>query len=86
MNLDESQRTKVEGWIKQGLKLSEIQNQLISELGLTMTYMDVRLLVDDLKLTPKDVEPPKPPASVLTAGGSQPGAAPKPASAPPHRS
>ncbi len=25
-----------------------------------MTYMDVRLLVDDLKLTPKDVEPPKP--------------------------
>jgi len=25
-----------------------------------MTYMDVRLLVDDLKLMPKDIDPPKP--------------------------
>ena len=50
MNLDEAQRQKVVEWIGQGLKLSEIQNRLISELGLTLTYMDVRLLVDDLKL------------------------------------
>src|SRR5262249_5157809 len=40
-------------------KLSEIQSRLASELGLTMTYMDVRLLVDDLKLVPQDAEPPK---------------------------
>jgi hypothetical protein len=74
MNLDESQRKRVEEWIRQGLKLSEIQNHLISELGLTMTYMDVRLLVDDLKLTPKDIEPPKV-ASPVLAGGSPPPAA-----------
>jgi|ERR1043166_2603131 hypothetical protein len=67
MNLDEAQRKKVADWIAQGLKLSEIQTRIISELGVSMTYMDVRLLVDDLKLTPKDVEPPKP--SVLTSGG-----------------
>ncbi len=68
MNLDESQRAKIVEWIGQGLKLSEIQNRLASELGLRMTYMDVRLLVDDLKLTPKDVEPPKPAAALGTAG------------------
>jgi hypothetical protein len=66
MNLDEGQRKKVAEWIAQGLKLSEIQTRIASELGVTITYMDVRLLVDDLKLTPKDAEPLKP--SVLTSG------------------
>ncbi|HLP78954.1 MAG TPA: hypothetical protein VK327_18795 [Candidatus Paceibacterota bacterium] len=61
MNLDEAQRKKVAAWIQEGLKLSDIQNRIASELGLRLTYMDVRLLVDDLKLTPKDVEPPKVP-------------------------
>jgi hypothetical protein len=60
MNLDDAQRKKVTEWIAQGLKLSEIQNHISSELGLQLTYMDVRLLVDDLKLMPKDVEQPKP--------------------------
>jgi hypothetical protein len=86
MNLDEAQRKRVAEWIAEGLKLAEIQTRLGSELGLTMTYMDVRLLVDDLKLIPKDAEPPKPVepgVSALTAGaqppGAQPGAAaPKP--------
>src|SRR5947208_2764781 len=59
MNLDEAQRRQVGQWIEQGLKLSEIQDRLAAELGLRLTYMEVRLLVDDLKLTPKDVEPPK---------------------------
>jgi hypothetical protein len=67
MNLDEAQRKKVAEWIAQGLKLSDIQTRLASELGVTMTYMDVRLLVDDLKLTPKDAERPKPSHSALTA-------------------
>lgn len=59
MTLDDAQRKKVAEWIATGLKLSEIQNRLASDLGVRMTYMDVRLLVDDLKLTPKDVELPK---------------------------
>ena len=70
MNLDEGQRKKVAEWIGQGLKLSEIQTRIASELGVSMTYMDVRLLVDDLKLTPKDVEPPKPSASPITASAT----------------
>lgn len=60
MNLDEAQKKKVESWINEGLKLSEIQTRIDKELGVRLTYMEVRLLVDDLKLTLKDPEPPKP--------------------------
>jgi len=83
MNLDDAQRKKVAEWIKQGLKLSEIQNRMASELGLHITYMDVRLLVDDLKLTPKDVEHAKSAGAVLHAPGAPAAAtASKPKSAP----
>jgi len=64
MNLDESQRKQVIQWIEQGLKLSDIQSRLASDLGVTMTYMDVRFLVDDLKLTPKDTEAKSAPATL----------------------
>ena len=62
MNLTEEQRQRVTAWMLQGAKLSEIQNRLQSEFGVKLTYMEVRFLVDDLKLTPKDPEPPKAPA------------------------
>jgi hypothetical protein len=65
MELTEEQRQKVTEWIAAGQKLAEIQERMGAEFGLRMTYMDARLLVDDLKLTPKDPvipEPPKPPA------------------------
>jgi hypothetical protein len=78
MNLDETQRKKVAEWIAQGLKLSEIQNRLGSEFGLRLTYMDVRLLVDDLKLTPKDREPAKGTETVLGAAGASSAAASRP--------
>jgi len=76
MNLDEAQRQRVTAWILQGAKLSEIQTKLAEEFGLRLTYMDVRLLVDDLKLTPKDPEPPK--------GVTQIGTAPAKGPSPPH--
>ncbi|HEY3760416.1 MAG TPA: hypothetical protein VGN23_01535 [Verrucomicrobiae bacterium] len=61
MNLTDEQRQRVTAWILQGAKLSEIQNRLLSEFAIKLTYMEVRFLVDDLKLTPKDPEPPKTP-------------------------
>jgi hypothetical protein len=62
MNLDDAQKKKVAGWINEGLTLAEIQKRLESELGLRLTYLEVRFLVDDLKLQPKDPPaPPKPP-------------------------
>ena len=74
MNLNDAQRAKVSQWIAEGLKLSDIQNRLSTEFDLRLTYMDVRLLVDDLKLVPKDPEPPK--ASPLTAPSAPAAAAP----------
>jgi len=78
MNLDDTQLKQVAEWIAQGLKISEIQSRLAADLAVSMTYMDVRLLVDDLKLTPKDVERPKPVETALQAPAS---AAPAPADA-----
>jgi hypothetical protein len=65
MNLDETQQKKVEAWINEGLKLSDIQKRLETEFGLRVTYLDVRLMVDDLKLKPKD--PPAPPKPATPA-------------------
>lgn len=77
MNLDEAQKNQVATWLKEGLKLSEIQNRLTRELNINLTYMEVRLLVDDLRLKPKDVEPPR--TAELGQPGSQP---PQPRPAP----
>lgn len=57
LTLDEAQRKAVSKWIQDGEKLSQIQKRLETEFGIRMTYLDVRLLVDDLKLTPKDPAP-----------------------------
>ena len=83
MNLDEGQRRKVAEWIEQGLKLSEIQDKLAAELGQRLTYMEVRFLIDDLKLRPRDIQPVAP---VAIAPEKQPAptksAAPSPALTP----
>jgi hypothetical protein len=60
MNLDDTQKQKVIGWIAEGLKLSDIQKRLETECGVRLTYLEVRLLIDDLKLVPKDADRPKP--------------------------
>ena len=80
MKLDDAQRNRVATWIQEGMKLSEIQNRIGSEFGLRLTYMDVRFLVDDLKLTPKDIEPPKVNMSALNSPPPQ--TQPAPASSP----
>ena len=77
MILNEAQRKQVAGWIADGLKLSEIQNRVAAEFGVSLTYMDVRFLVDDLKVMPKDAEPPKAPA--LSAAPASPAAPAVPA-------
>src|SRR6185369_4369339 len=73
MNLDEGKKQKVAGWIEEGLKLAEIQKKLAAEFGLNLTYMEVRLLVNDLKLMPKDQPPPAPvPLSPVAPAGAAP--------------
>jgi hypothetical protein len=58
MNLDEAQKQKVIAWIDEGQTVSDIQRRLVSEFRIQMTYLEVRLLLDDLRLKPKDKEPP----------------------------
>ena len=59
MNLTDIQKQKVAEWIQAGLKLSEIQGRIDTELGVRLTYMEVKLLLADLELKPKDQDPPK---------------------------
>ena len=84
MNLNEAQRQTVSQWIAAGAKLSEVQNRLASELEVKLTYLEVRLLVDDLKLQLKDPPPPPVPAVIPPATPPPaPAAAPIAATAPP---
>jgi hypothetical protein len=72
MKLDDAQRQKVSQWIEEGLSLSKIQDKLASELGLRMTYMEVRFLIDDLALKLKDI--PKEAPAELGKTSAQPAA------------
>lgn len=63
MTLTDEQEKQVAAWIEQGLKPSDIQTKLESEFALRVTYMEVRFLIDDLKLTLKDPEPAPAPES-----------------------
>ncbi len=54
MELTSDQKKTVAKWITDGDGLSEVQRKLSSEFGMTMTFMDVRFLVDDLGVTLKN--------------------------------
>ena len=56
MELNDDQKLQVAAWIADGLGLSDLQKRLKSDLDLTLTYMDVRCLVDDLSLVSRDPE------------------------------
>lgn len=75
--LTEEQKAQVRKWLEQGLQLPEIQSRLESEFGVRTTYMDVKLLVSDLQVLPKDPEPldrqNKKPAQAAPAKGAQEG-------------
>ena len=57
--LTPEQISKVSAWVAEGATLSQIQERLSSQLEVSMTYMDVRFLVDDLNLALIEKEEPK---------------------------
>lgn len=57
MNLTPEQKQAVASWVVTGDNLSAVQKKLSEQFGISMTYMDVRFLVDDLELTLKDATP-----------------------------
>lgn len=62
MNLNDAQKAQIQKWIDEGCKLAEIQTKLSAEFGIQLTYMEARLLMDDLKVHPQDPEPQPDPA------------------------
>lgn len=60
MKLSPQQREAVSQWIAGGESLASVQRRLGKELGVSMTYMEVRFLVDDLGLELKSPDKPKP--------------------------
>jgi len=76
MTLTPEQKQAVSGWVAAGDNLSTVQKKLLEQFKVSMTYMDVRFLVDDLGLELKNAAP-KADASDLSKG-----APPIPARAP----
>jgi hypothetical protein len=57
MPLSPEQKQTVASWVAAGDSLAIIQRKLSDELKISMTYMDVRFLVDDLGLELKNAAP-----------------------------
>jgi hypothetical protein len=57
MSLTPEQKTAVAAWIAAGDNLSAVQKKLTEQFQISMTYRDVRFLVDDLNLELKDAAP-----------------------------
>lgn len=54
MKLTEDQKKQVAQWVAEGASLSDVQRRLKEECAVSITYMDVRFLVDDLQLQLKE--------------------------------
>ncbi|HVT72203.1 MAG TPA: hypothetical protein VHD61_03645 [Lacunisphaera sp.] len=81
MTLTPEQKQAVAGWIAAGDNLSVVQKKLSEQFKISMTYMDVRFLVDDLGLELKNAAP-KADASDLTKAASAGAGAPPPPRSP----
>ncbi len=77
MNLDKNQSACVKSWVADGASVADVQRRLKSEFGISMTYMDVRFLIDDLgaeivsKEQPSEADAPSE-IPQESAGGMQP--------------
>ena len=65
MSLSPEQTAEVANWVRDGATLSDVQKRIDADFKISMTYMDVRFLVDDLDLTLID-QAPKADASDVT--------------------
>lgn len=50
MNFTDEQKSAVVDWLGQGRSLSDIQQALKVDFNLTITYMELRFMVDDLEM------------------------------------
>lgn len=81
MSLTPEQKQAVASWVAAGDNLSVVQRKLVEHFKLSLTYRDVRFLVDDLDLALKDAAP-KVDASDVTKVAPPPARKPTAAAAP----
>lgn len=67
MNFTKEQIATIAQWVNDGATLADLQARIANEMGVKMTYMDVRFLVDDLDLTLADNKLEVPQESVPAA-------------------
>ncbi|MDR1818348.1 MAG: hypothetical protein LBR07_09335 [Puniceicoccales bacterium] len=58
--LSSEQKNTLAAWVAEGLALSQIQKRMNAEMGVSMTYMELRFLIDDLNLALQDKPEPPP--------------------------
>jgi hypothetical protein len=72
MTLTPEQKATVAEWVGAGDNLSTVQKKITEQFKISMTYMDVRFLVDDLNLQLKDAKPKADAADVSKAAPPPP--------------
>lgn len=77
MTLSPEQKQALAAWIAAGDNLSAVQKKLAEQFKLSLTYRDVRFLVDDLGLELKDAAPKTDATDVTKAAPAKPAAAEK---------
>lgn len=60
MSLTNSQNKTVSEWVTEGKSVAEIQRLLLEDFSTSMTYMEVRFLIDDLDVAFVEPEADKP--------------------------
>ncbi len=82
MTLSAEQKQAVSDWIAAGDNLSAVQQKLTAQFKISMTYRDVRFLVDDLGLELKNAAPKADATDVTKAAAPAPGGGPAGAGSP----
>lgn len=75
MTLTPEQKQSVAQWVAAGDSLSTVQKKLAEQFKLSLTYRDVRFLIDDLNLELKDTAPKVDTSDVTKAAPARPGTA-----------
>jgi hypothetical protein len=76
MNLTPEQKQAVASWVAAGDNLSVVQKKLAEQFKISLTYRDVRFLVDDLGLELKNAAPKTDATDVTKAQAARPAPAP----------
>jgi hypothetical protein len=78
MTLTPEQKQAVSAWVAAGDNLSAVQKKLAEQFKVSMTYMDVRFLVDDLGLELKNAAPKADASDLSKAAPASGGGVPPP--------